>query len=801
MLHEILLCLSGQPSTLFNSQSEESLVAEDAFPLVSPPEKALLSSLAHLSRLHAKLRQHTGLISASHGSVICRAVSTAISAQHLGQFQKRILEVEKAILVEDSGYVGGYGIVPLSTIVGEFTPWTRRLEWLWQIVMHMQFADTKGAGSPCSGAALIDHLRAELQTGYADVREIALHLVSTAETAWVRQLSTWLLYGNLPILGKSDFFIHETNTIGDSQPSNGTSFEMHPKLLPQFVLPQTASSILFIGKTLNFIRIKRGTSGTNKDTGLSTTPVTLREDHIKHLAALRSPITPTMISAVVVSIRLSLSQSTLSTLLPTSKVLETLSVLHDFLLLGRGEFATALVSHADRRLYEKRQRTATSRYKSNAPAEIGGPSIKENDVVATLAQALSELYSLQNEEDLADDELELARMLLNLTINERTGDGGEVSSHFTTEAYPGLRLSNISFDDLLFPIATNLSMHINSPLDLFISASDMSVYSRIHSFLLGIRRAHFHLGDLWKHTSLRRCYPSPWGPPRSNTTYGQNRLAESRQRDNTRLRQMRAVWATSNGSLFVLSEIGSYFQGEIINESWRHFREWIMCGNHQSTYATGSRPGTASSSKSRQINTPAASHPAPGSGSIGGTSGFRRHDPETIAAAHRRYLYTLVEALFLTDVPFMEALRSLLTSIEHFIALIVRLEDIQRNMDLETDEGVIDSLVDYAGEERDLWQALDAARADVEGGIRGVVLRLRDIDDSRSAEGRQLFDIVNDKGDDWSYQSMGAETGFRHYIPRKAAGVDRLLMKLEFGNVNGSIGPGSVGVGAIGGIA
>ena len=133
MLHEIFLSLSGHPSPLFSLQGEEDAVSQDAFPL-APPEKALLASLARLSRLHARLRVHTSSISSSHPSVICRAVSTAIVTEHLGGFQKKILDVEKAILVEDSGYVGGYGIVPLSTIVGEFTPWTRRLDWLWGII-------------------------------------------------------------------------------------------------------------------------------------------------------------------------------------------------------------------------------------------------------------------------------------------------------------------------------------------------------------------------------------------------------------------------------------------------------------------------------------------------------------------------------------------------------------------------------------------------------------------------------------------------------------------------------------------
>jgi Spc97 / Spc98 family. len=93
MLHEILLSLSGQPSPLFSPQGKDAL-AQDDLALLSPPEKALLGSVAHLSQLHAKLRSHTSQISSGHDSVICRSVSTTIATAHLGEFQKKILEVE-----------------------------------------------------------------------------------------------------------------------------------------------------------------------------------------------------------------------------------------------------------------------------------------------------------------------------------------------------------------------------------------------------------------------------------------------------------------------------------------------------------------------------------------------------------------------------------------------------------------------------------------------------------------------------------------------------------------------------------
>ncbi|KAL4990896.1 gamma-tubulin complex component protein [Aspergillus falconensis] len=769
MLHEILLSLSGQQSSLFSFQTEEDAVSEESFPLLSPPEKALLASLARLSRLHVRLRAHTALICSSHVSVICRAVSTAIRNHHLGAFQKKILEVEKAILVEDSGYVGGYGIVPLATVVGEFAPWTRRLEWLWGVVRFILPTTKKEHTQSCTGAKLIDHLREESQTGYADIEEIVLHLVGAAETAWMRQLSTWLLYGNLPILGKGDFFIQEADSEENEGLASTVQFAIHTQLIPQFVSPHTAASILFIGKTLNLIRAKRGPSGHTSD-GLLTSPVTLQSEHINHLAGLKSPISAPKLSNAVDSIRTSLSQSTFSKLLPLPKILEILSLLHDFLLLQRGEFATALVLHADARLRgrQRGQETSTARRVSNS---VDGLAIKEGDVATTLTNTWAELYSLQNEEDPVDDELDLARKLVRLSLQPRE-HGQNLGFSGDAAAEPVAETSSVSFDDLLFPTSTSLTVQVCPPLDLFLSASDISIYSKMHSYLLGIRRAQIRLGDLWKHTPLRRSHPSPWGPPRSNSRFGRSRLQMGRQRENARTSQMRAIWATSSASLFVLSEIGSYFQGEVINGSWQHFREWIEAGVSDTSSPSASRPGTATSSKTRNIGlaTSKRSEDEPGAAP-------RRHDPEALTAVHRRYLFCLVQSLFLNDAPFTKALRDLLARIDHFITLVIRLERAQRNMDLESDEGVVDALVDYASEERDVWNALRAARADTENGINEVIARLRDIDDSRAQEGRMMFEPAASATGSWMIGHMNG-CSFR---PRKAAGVDRLLMKLDFG--------------------
>lgn len=201
MLHEILLSLSGHPSPLLRTDTS----GHSTLSGISPPERQLLASVAHLSNVHIKLISYTAQIANSQPSTICRAVATAIDSIHLSSFQRKVLEVEESILKDDPELVGAYNIVPLTAVVGEFTEWTRRLEWLWVIVQFMLARDKRG--DMCHGAQLMDRLRSELQSGYRDVEETAMSLVTVAETAWLKQVSAWILYGRLPSFGSEDFFV------------------------------------------------------------------------------------------------------------------------------------------------------------------------------------------------------------------------------------------------------------------------------------------------------------------------------------------------------------------------------------------------------------------------------------------------------------------------------------------------------------------------------------------------------------------------------------------------------------------
>lgn len=221
MLHEILLSLSGYPSPLLRTDDASRSNAHTRAG-ISPAERDLLSSAAHLSDLHIKLRGYASQVCAGHPSMVCRAVATTIELVHLAGFQRKVLEVEGRILHEDTGLVGAYSIVSLTAVVAEFTPWRRRMDWLWEVV---QFMIKGNGGGACTAAQLMDRLRRELQSGYVDVEETARSLVTSAETAWLKQASAWILYGKLPRLGTEGFFVQVKE--GENEVSRLHSSRVH----------------------------------------------------------------------------------------------------------------------------------------------------------------------------------------------------------------------------------------------------------------------------------------------------------------------------------------------------------------------------------------------------------------------------------------------------------------------------------------------------------------------------------------------------------------------------------------------
>ncbi|KAI0442376.1 Spc97/Spc98 family protein [Xylaria telfairii] len=736
MLHEILLSLSGHPSPLLRNDYSDPAASS----LISPPERQLLDTAAHLSALHCSLKDQTGHISSVHPSVICRAVSSAIAAIHLGAFQRKILDVEDSILRKDAALVGAYNIVPLTAVVSQFSGWTRRLEWLWALVEFMTADEGGEARVPCQAAKLIDRLRNDLQTGYADISETAQSLLRVAETSWLKQVAAWVLYGRRPTVGGYDFFICE-----DEDEEHG--YRIDYDLLPSFVTPSTAGSMLFIGVSINRARSRTGT-----DLGASGLGH-LASQH-QELAKLSSPLNGVIFSRAITSIRYTLSRTTLQKLLPLEKVLEILKVLREFFLIGRGEFAIALTQQADEKIRGRWRRADNLAYEKRDT--LGTVIVKEGEVAAVLARTWAFLGSMQSEHADEDESLELARDLLRLHVSRSTeaatpAKGSDRASDKILDA-----IVPTPFRNLLFSVPVTLTMQIQSPLDLFLTHSDLQIYTAINSYLLSVRRAHLRLTDLWKITSLRRHHPPPPRAPFGSTKAGIAKTRLLRERWSLRSSIMRSTWSTSSAAIFFLGETEAYLQVEVVEGLWSHFHDWVTRGENTSNADA----------------TPTTTHKP-------------NHDPQTLSTAHRQYLSALVRRLLLTQPAFATPLHELLIQLDQLVALVHRLHSVWVAADLEADEGVVDAFSNLGAEERDVRAQLRGVERRVKFGIEDVIAALRAL----SLDSAFAAEMEGEEEDEGEENGNGTE----RYRPRRVGGIDRLLMKLDFGGWFGPVAEDGAG--------
>lgn len=766
------MCLAGHPSPLLRHPKalDTSTKPDEHNHFLSPSEEALLSTIAHLSDLHIKIKEYAASISASSTSTICKAVASTITSQQLQRFMKKIVEVERSILSKDSGYVGGHGIVPLSAVVGEFAPWTRRLEWLWEVVRFMQppwDLGTRSPAEPCTGASIMGFLRNESYTGYTDIEEMALEVLKVAEVAWLRQLSTWILYGKLSSSSATDFFIQPQLAKQDAASLGVPDFSLHTDLVPDFVSSGTASSILFIGRSFNQVRARHQAVSTK---GFSADPaMTLLPAHLEYLKTIQFPIASSSFTSVIAAIRLSMSRNALSQLLPLPKVLEILHVLQDFLLLGSGEFAMALISNADTRIQNGHHGQDTVMPVRKA-GQLDNLRTKEGDLATVLNQTWSELVKLRSEGDLLDDTFEKGRELLRIVPK-------------TPEMITGR--TQADFSSLIFPNPTSLTLSLppTSPLTLFLTPDDISSYSEINSYLIGIRRAEMHLASLWKHSSLRRCHPCAVGPPSSSTIAGKRRLAERREREDGRNKKMRVYWAVATKTHFVISELGGYFQSDIVGGHWQHFLSWLVSlrGDNDIAPAIMSRldTSTLAGTKLSRLDTGRTTEQFKNSQSTVASSALRpsvlnqlptQSDPATLAKAHQRYLSALRSSLLLNVSGFTEKLLDMLRLVDHFVALFARLEATQRNLDLEAYDGVVDALANHNRDEHEILQEMERSRRSIEDQLDKLINELRNSVGQDNAEdalesGRQ------------GLSELDVEISV--YTPWRPRNIDGLLMKLE----------------------
>lgn len=692
----------------------------------------MLNTLSRLHDLHVAIKQETATIVAKQTSMICRALASSISDVQLAKFTRNIIQVESSILNKDAGYVAAYGIVPLSTIVSELAPWTRRLEWLSAMVHHLKHS---------SGAAALDRLERERHTGYSDIEDMANELLCVGHTAWMRAANLWILFGKLPTSGREDFCVRSNST-----PSSFTdAFALQHSLLPGFVKPRAAQALLSIGSALNQLHIqslsKTTTLGGSVDHAAALLP-----SHLKILESLHYPIDPSHLESILVSINQSISENALSQILPVALVRQLLQVIHSYVLLQYGEFALSLVAQADDRVTARHQ-TDKAVLPVRKTGRLDGMTIKDTELTSILNKSFGDLAAVRGDYESDDDTFELSRKLLSMRTYDTQRDPTAISTLLPT------------------PVLLHLTIPASSPLHIFLDPADAELYSRLNAYLLSIRRAGLHLSALWKVSAQRRSHPTPIGPPRSSSRTGQALLAARRARDDGRSRRTRRHWVVTSKALFTINELEAYLHGEVIQSSWDHLRGWMNGdGKDGLSSAKSSRPGTASSadpSKTKALSTISST----GSRSKGPPS-----DPRTLAEAHRVYAKALSNALLICDVGYAEVLKGTLVLIDHFVALFYRIQTVWDGLDLQDDDGVVDAFSNYAQDEKEVLEEMDLTASNLEASLDALVDQIKSVEkDSKGAAGpNKTMEMLS-----------GLHLDDSRFIPWQSRTIDRLIMKLD----------------------
>jgi len=627
--------------------------------------------------------------------------------------------------------VGGYDIVSLARIMSGFEGWERILSYLHSLASAM---------GEMGGGELVNRLRTDIHTGFPTLEAVSLHLLKIAETAWLREVSTWVLYGRLP--SSEDFFITESesvvlNPVNEDETGVLKEYTIAKSRLPSFVMPDTASSILFIGRALSIIRL-RGGANTETTSDTISPEMTLLPAHLSYLQSLQSPLSPQKLHTAISEIRLSLSKHTLQTLLPASKIIDVVHVLREFFLLGRGEFAGAIVEQASEQVRNRWRRPGASggMGASGVKSSSSGAVVKEGEVSSILTRTWGVLSSLQGEET-TDERLDTARDLLYLSLVKPP----PAASAASTPIHPKARLGE-SFKDLLVGVPITLNFHLSWPLELFLQSADLETYDAIFAYLVSVRRTLIRLQALWRG---RRYPPSPLAFSKS-----ENRAVARARREVIKKREgiERAVWATAGLNVFFLEALVGYWQGEVVEGAFRALMDVLGEGLEETPEQQQQQQdedgdvwmaeGEGEDVKSVEEKTK------------------EQQDPESLMREHHLYLSRLKRGLFLADHQFAPLLKKFLIASE---ALASHVERMGRRNHL-TDLNITP---DSSTNDKEVAECMASCRL-VRNLLGMLVERLQKMDEERDIGGGELL---------FSERKGGGGVGK----------IDRLLMRLDLANL------------------
>ncbi|SAM03035.1 hypothetical protein [Absidia glauca] len=311
MFHEILFVLSGYPGNVFtavtppNSHHVTTFAITEDFPLLHPTEREALNRLGHLGWMYRQLDlfitetlQSTTTTTTATKGIYQQALATGLS-QILGDYRSLLLSLEKRWVTKQDHVVtlpNGGGMVPLSFLTSTMGRWELIIPSLLRLTKKIQQQHQ---------ARILDLVMDQVNTGIPELHSVIMYLVQQLSNVFFRQVTAWMMYGQLPSQPCLDFFITPKQQLDDNNTDQGdhTEWQRHytihwDRVPGQLLSNEVAASVFYVGKVVATLQSKTTMTTTRidrlcKNRERLVMPAAMKQHHLVLLKSLLSnPVPP-----------------------------------------------------------------------------------------------------------------------------------------------------------------------------------------------------------------------------------------------------------------------------------------------------------------------------------------------------------------------------------------------------------------------------------------------------------------------------------------------------------------------------
>ncbi|KAL7753694.1 hypothetical protein RI367_000625 [Sorochytrium milnesiophthora] len=523
MLHELLVAMTGHPGDIFVPYPPPPLTPttfaiRTDYPFLHPAERNSLNRLAQLGFWHA-----AALRFVRSEKLNARGAYTVAFAQGiervLTDYQHLIIATEESVLKREDDQQGR---TPISMLVATFSKQHSILKAVYDTLLLVQ----GGASGTYHGCKLVNLVQKRTVTGDAAVAQAFARILHACNTVLFRQLSAWLLYGQLHD-PHAEFFIKckvsEGNMSAETNAQDVWSADVtvDQSMLPYLISPALSDTVLLVGKAAATVRAAR-----NRD---ELVPPAAVEEHLKSLTSLLA--TPRLrnmeFEAAISAIHKDYTGALWRVVVMDEKLLDYVMSFRKYYLMGQGDFFQLVLDEFDA-------------LKAKTSSRMSAPSLHElNSVLRRVASTVSQ-----------SDSTLLGRYRL-LVVEGAEKQRGKDSTAVRL-------LYHSPFGSKWFGVNIKLAFEVGWPLNLIFTPKDMDKYNAVFSFLMALRRIQLRVTRL--HLALAR---------------HRERLI-SLQSDSSNMEHMRTVWNTRAFIMSFLDTLLTHFQMDIIESRFQTLLEEIM---------------------------------------------------------------------------------------------------------------------------------------------------------------------------------------------------------------------------------